>query len=122
MTHVRKLTAALVAALGTTLATSAMADLTIGVSIPLTGPTSALGIPSKNGIALWPQTIAGEKLNVIVLDDQTDPTIGVKNARRFITEDKVDVIVGSAATPIAAAMSDGATEGQTVQLMLSPGN
>ena len=98
------------------------ADITIGVSIPLTGPTSALGIPSKNGIALWPTTIAGEKLNVIVLDDATDPTTGVKNARRFITEDKVDVIVGSAATPIAAAMSEVATEGQTVQLMLSPVN
>jgi len=104
------------------LATSAMADLTIGVSIPLTGPTSALGIPSKAGIALWPTSIAGEKLNVIVLDDATDPTVAVKNARRFITEDKVDLIVGSAATPLAAAMSDVAAEGQTVQLMLSPVN
>ncbi len=113
----------LVAALATALAAGrAHADLTIGVSIPLTGPTSALGIPSKNGIALWPTAIAGQKLNVIVLDDATDPTLGVKNARRFVTEDKVDVIVGSAATPIAAAMSDVAAEGQTVQLMLSPVN
>jgi branched-chain amino acid transport system substrate-binding protein len=103
-------------------ATHAMADLTIGVSVSLTGPTSALGVPTKNGIELWPKTIAGEKLNVILLDDATDPTIGVKNARRFITEDKVDVIVGSVATPIAAAMSDVAAEGQTVQLMLSPVN
>ena len=103
-------------------ATAAQADITIGVSIPLTGPTSALGIPTKNGIALWPTSIAGEKLNVIILDDATDPTIGVKNTRRFITEDKVDLIVGSAATPIAAAMSDVAAEGQTVQLMLSPVN
>jgi branched-chain amino acid transport system substrate-binding protein len=103
-------------------AAAAQADVTIGVSIPLTGPTSALGIPTKNGIALWPQTIAGEKLNVILLDDATDPTIGVKNARRVITEDKVDVIVGSAATPIAAAMSDVAAEGKTPQLMLSPVN
>jgi branched-chain amino acid transport system substrate-binding protein len=102
------------------LAGGAQADVTIGVSIPLTGPTSALGIPSKNGIGLWPTTIAGEKLNVIVLDDATDPTIGVKNARRFVTEDKVDLIVGSAATPIAIAMSDVAAEAQTVQLALSP--
>ena len=100
----------------------ALADITIGVSIPLTGATSALGIPTKTGMALWPASIAGQKLNVIILDDATDPTIGVKNARRFVTEDKVDVIVGSAATPIAAAMSDVAAEGQTVQLMLSPVN
>ena len=111
------------AALATTFVTGhALADVTIGVSIPLTGPTSALGIPTKNGIALWPASIAGQKLNVIILDDATDPTIGVKNTRRFVTEDKVDVIVGSAATPIAAAMSDVAAEGQTVQLMLSPVN
>lgn len=119
MKKIRSLTAALAAALA---AGGAFADVTIGVCIPLTGPTSALGIPSKNGILLWPTSIAGEKLNVIVLDDATDPTQGVKNARRFITEDKVDIIVGSAATPIAAAMSDVAAEGQTVQLMLSPVN
>lgn len=101
-------------------AAAAQADVTIGVSLPLTGPTSALGIPCKNGIALWPATAGGEKLNVIILDDATDPSIGVKNARRFITEDKVDVILGSAATPIAAAMADVAAEGKTVQLALSP--
>jgi branched-chain amino acid transport system substrate-binding protein len=85
----------LVATLATLLGTSfAYADITIGVCIPLTGPTSALGIPTKNGIELWPKTIAGEKLNVIILDDATDPTVAVKNTRRFITEDKVDVIVG----------------------------
>jgi branched-chain amino acid transport system substrate-binding protein len=88
--------------------------------VPLTGPTAALGIPFKNGVAPWPKTIAGEKLNVIMLDDATDPTIGVKNARRFVTEDKVDLIVGSLATPIAVAMSDVATEGQTVQLSIAP--
>lgn len=111
-----------VAAALATGAGAALADITIGVSIPLTGATSALGIPSKNGIALWPTTIAGEKLNVIMLDDATDPALGVKNARRFVTEDKADLIVGSAATPIAAAMADVAMESQTPQLMLSPVN
>jgi branched-chain amino acid transport system substrate-binding protein len=77
-----------------------IADITIGVSLPLSGPASGLGIPMKNQIALWPQSIAGEKLKFIVLDDATDPTNGVKNARRFATEDKVDLIVGSAATPV----------------------
>jgi branched-chain amino acid transport system substrate-binding protein len=99
---------------------AARADITIGVSLPLTGPAAGLGIPSKNGILLWPASVAGEKINLIILDDATDPTQGVKNARRFVNEDKVDVIVGSAATPVAIAMSDVATESQTVQLVLSP--
>ncbi len=119
MLKIRTLVALLAALLGSSFA---QADITVGVSIALTGPTSALGIPTKNGIELWPKTIAGEKLNVIILDDATDPTLAVKNTRRFITEDKVDIIVGSVATPVAAAMSDVAAEGQTVQLMLSPVN
>lgn len=106
---------AAIMALGT-----AQADITIGVSLPLTGPASGLGIPCKNGLALWPATVAGEKLNVIVLDDASDPTNGAKNARRFTTEDKVDLILGSAATPVAIAMADVAAEAKTVQLALSP--
>jgi branched-chain amino acid transport system substrate-binding protein len=102
------------------LAGGAQADLTIGISLPLTGPASGLGIPMKNYISLWPQTIAGEKLNVIMLDDATDPTNGVKNAKRFVTEDKVDIIMGSAATPVAIAMADVAAEAKTVQLAFSP--
>ena len=111
-----------VASLCALAATPALADITIGASISLTGPTSALGIPTKNGIALWPKEIAGEKLNVIMLDDATDPTTAVKNTRKFINEDHVDLIVGSVATPVAAAMADVAAEGKTVQLMLSPVN
>jgi branched-chain amino acid transport system substrate-binding protein len=98
----------------------ALADITIGVILPLTGPASGLGISMKNQIALWPEKIAGEKLKVIVLDDATDPTQGVKNARRLVTEEKVDVILGSAATPVGIAIADVAVESQTVQLAATP--
>jgi branched-chain amino acid transport system substrate-binding protein len=109
------------AALAITLVTQqALADLTIGVSLPLTGPAAGLGIPVQKGLALWPQTIAGEKVNLIILDDATDPTQGVKNARRFTSEDHVDVIIGSVATPVGVAMADVAAEAHTVQLVLSP--
>ena len=99
---------------------AARADVTVGVSISLTGPGSALGVPTKNGISLWPASMGGEKLNILMLDDATDPTTGVKNTRRFVTEDKVDVIVGSVITPVAIAMSEVAAENQTLQLALSP--
>jgi branched-chain amino acid transport system substrate-binding protein len=55
-----------------------------------------------------------------VLDDATDPTNGVKNARRFVTEDKVDLIVGSVATPVGIAMADVAMESQTPHLLSTP--
>ena len=98
----------------------ALADITIGITLPLTGPASGLGIPMQNYFKLWPTSIAGEKLNVIILDDATDPTKGVQNARRFVTEDKVDLIIGSAATPVAIPIADVAAESGTVQLAASP--
>ena len=110
----------LVAALAALVATAAQADINIGISLPLTGPASGLGIPMKNEFALWPQTIAGEKVNLIIVDDATDPTKGVVNAKRFVSENKVDLIGGSAATPVAAAMADVAAEAQTVQIAFSP--
>lgn len=99
---------------------AAQADITVGVSLPLTGPASGLGIPMKNQIALWPTSIAGEKMKYIVLDDATDPTNGVKNARRFVTDEKVDLIIGSAATPVGIAMADVAMDSQTPQLLATP--
>jgi branched-chain amino acid transport system substrate-binding protein len=110
----------LAAALLALLATTAHADITIGISLPLTGPASGLGIPMGNYIKLWPTTIAGEKLVVTVLDDATDPTKGVTNAKKFITEDKVDILMGSAATPVAIAMAETAAESGTPQFMFSP--
>jgi branched-chain amino acid transport system substrate-binding protein len=99
---------------------AALADITVGVSLPLTGPGSGLGIPMSNGVKMWPATIGGEKVKVIVLDDATDPTKGVQNARRLINEEKVDIIIGSGVTPVAVAMADVASESKTVQLALSP--
>ena len=107
--------AAALAACGT-----ALADITIGVIAPLTGPASGLGIPAGNEVKLWPKEIAGEKLNVILMDDASDPTQGVTNAKRFVSQDKVDVIMGSVATPVAAAIAQVATESQTTQIAWSP--
>ena len=99
---------------------AAHADITIGVVQPLTGPASGLGIPVKNAVALWPKTIAGETLKVIVLDDASDPTAGVKATQRLITEDKVDVLVGSTATPVAIPMAEVAAESGTPQISTAP--
>jgi branched-chain amino acid transport system substrate-binding protein len=101
---------------------AAQADINIGVVLPLTGPANGLGIPVNNYVKLWPTSIGGEKLNIIVLDDASDPTKGVQNAKKLTSEDKVDVIVGSAVTSVAIAMAGVAAEAQTVQLMMSPAN
>jgi len=99
---------------------AALADINIGVSLSLTGPGSGLGIPMQKQLQLFPKTIGGEKVNLVILDDATDPGKGAANARRFVTEDKVDLIFGSCITAVAAAMTDIATEAGTVQIAGSP--
>jgi branched-chain amino acid transport system substrate-binding protein len=110
----------LAAALALGLSAPALADITIGISLPLTGPANGLGIPMQNYIKLWPESVAGEKLKVILLDDASDPTRAVQNARRFVTEDKVDIVMGSSVTVNAVAMSETVAESKTVQMMFSP--
>ena len=90
--------------------TAAMAEIKIGVSLSLTGQGSGLGTPMQKQLQLFPKTIGGEKVTVILLDDASDPGKGSANARRFVTEDKVDIIFGSCITPVAAAMTDIAAE------------
>ncbi|MGE0799586.1 MAG: ABC transporter substrate-binding protein [Lautropia sp.] len=105
---------------GATAAAPAFAELTVGVSLALTGPGSALGIPVKNGFDLWPAEVGGEKVKLIILDDTGDPSQATRNARKFTTEDKVDVMLGSTQTPGGMAVSAVAQEAQTVHMSFAP--
>ena len=64
--------------------------------------------------------VGGEKLRLIVLDDASDPTGAVKKARRFVAEDKVDVILGSSGVPAVFAMAPVAAETKTLRLAFAP--
>ena len=108
------------AAAAALLATSAFADVNIGVTLSLTGPASGLGIPVGNQFKLFPKEIAGEKINLIVLDDASDPGKGVTNARRFVTDDKVDILFGGSITVVSAAVAPVALESKTPQLSIAP--
>ena len=99
---------------------SAWADITIGVSVSATGPAASLGIPEKNTFALLPQTVGGQKVKYIVLDDASDPSTAVKNVRKFTGEDKVDAIIGSTVTPASMAILEVAFETKTPQIAMAP--
>lgn len=97
----------------------AQADINVGVTVSATGPAASLGIPEKNTIALMPKTIGGQKINYIVLDDASDTTAAVNNTRKLISENKVDVILGSTTTPNSLAMIDVAAESQTPMISMA---
>ncbi len=112
----RTLVVAIFSAMAVTLA---HADINVGVVLSATGPAASLGIPEKNTFALMPTSIGGQKVNYIVLDDASDTTTAVKNTRKLIGEDKVDVVVGSTITPNSLAMIDVVAEAETPMISMS---
>ncbi|HJW57301.1 MAG TPA: ABC transporter substrate-binding protein [Burkholderiaceae bacterium] len=98
---------------------SAWAQIKVGVVVSATGPAASLGIPEKNTIALMPKEIGGKKVEYIVLDDASDTTSAVKNTHKLISEDKVDVIIGSTVTPNSLAMISVAAESETPMISMS---
>ena len=113
--------AAVVAALA--LPGSALAqtnEITIGITIVTTGPAAALGIPERNALDFVPKEIGGVPIKVIVLDDGGDPTAATTNARRFVTESKADIIMGSSTTPPTIAVSTVANEAGIPHFALAP--
>ncbi|AVO49083.1 branched-chain amino acid ABC transporter substrate-binding protein [Melaminivora suipulveris] len=107
------------AAAGLLAGTTALADINVGVTVSATGPAASLGIPEKNTIALMPRTIGGEKINYIVLDDASDTTNGVSNTRKLISENKVDIMLGSSTTPVSLAMIDVVSEAKTPMISMA---
>ena len=97
----------------------ALADINVGVTVSATGPAASLGIPEKNTIELMPQSIGGQKINYIVLDDASDTTAAVSNTRKLISEHKVDIILGSTITPNSLAMIDVVAEAQTPMISMA---
>jgi branched-chain amino acid transport system substrate-binding protein len=115
-----KLLAAMLAPMAALGATQVAAqDIKVGVTLSATGPAASLGIPERNTFALVPQTIGGRKVQYIVLDDASDTTTAVKNTRKLISEDRVDVVVGSTVTPNSLAMIDVVAEAETPMISMA---
>ncbi len=116
--HLHKLLPALAAAL-ILAAGPVRADINVGVTLSATGPAASLGIPEKNTFELLPATLGGEKVNWIILDDGSDTTKAVTNTKKLISEDKVDVVIGSTITPNSLAMIDIVADADTPMISMA---
>ncbi len=101
---------------------AAMAQDTIkvGLIVGETGPGASLGIPYKSTFAIMPDTLGGLKVDIVMLDDATDATLAVKQARKLVEQDKVDLIFGSGNVPTAIAVSEVTNEMKIPQIALTP--
>lgn len=82
----------------------------IGVSVSATGPAASLGIHERNTVELLPTKVGEVELRYFVLDDATDTSQAVRNMRKLISEQNVDVMVGSTVTPGSLGMVDVGAE------------
>jgi branched-chain amino acid transport system substrate-binding protein len=99
------------------------ADLKVGVNVALSGPNSSLGIPYSKGMQAalaYRAQVNGHKIQLILLDDGSDPTAAARNARKLVQEDKVDVLMGSSGVPSSVAIAQVAKETKTPMIGLSP--
>lgn len=117
MSQIRHTVLALVSMLAVS---ASQAEITIGVSLGTTGPGASLGVPYKNAFQLIPKTLGGEPVRYIILDDESKPDNAAKNARKFVSEDKVDALMGSNGVPSAVAMAQVAAETRTPMIALTP--
>ena len=101
---------------------SVLADINVGVVLSLTGPAASLGIPAGNTVKLWPKTIAGQKVNLTVLSDNSDTSESAKQVTKLITEVGADVIVGPSLTPNSLSALEVAYRNSTPIIALGGGN
>ena len=95
----------LLALVGWTSRSSATPTVKIGASVPLSGPLAGFGSFLKWGYehAVQLQNAKGgivvngqkEKVNLIILDDKTDPNQTAANTSTLITKNHVDALLGS---------------------------
>lgn len=119
MRHQTSIATRLAASLALVFPLTVLAQIKVGVTLATTGPAASLGIPERNTVALLPTEIAGQKVEYIILDDATDTTQSVKNTRKLITEDKVDVVIGTSVTPGSLAMIDVASEAKVPMISVA---
>ncbi|WP_077000723.1 ABC transporter substrate-binding protein [Variovorax sp. KK3] len=124
-----KLTTSIRALAGVAFALSAAgawaADYKVGFITSLSGPVSSLGIPYEKGMKAalaYKSEVNGRKVQLVQLDDASDPSTAARNARKMIDEDKVDVIIGTAGSPGALAIAAVARETKTPLISIANAN
>ena len=101
------------------------ADINVGLITAMTGPGASIGIPYAKGAATgvaYKHSADGTKLNLIELDDATDPSNATRNARKLIEQDNVDVLIGSGSTPSSIAITAVCHEMKVPCITIAPVN
>ena len=101
------------------------AKLKLGIMLPYTGTYAALG---KNiddamrlAIAEAGGKLGGREIEYSVVDDESEPAKGTENANKLVIRDKVDILIGTVHSGVAAAMVKVARDNDTMLIIPNAG-
>ncbi len=84
------------------------AKMKVGLMLPYTGTYAPLGIAIENGFRLALQEaggrFGGREIEFLKVDDESEPSKATDNINRLVTRDKVDLVLGTVHSGVAAGM------------------
>ena len=104
---------------------AAQQSVKIGLIVPMTGPFQGTGRQIDAAVKLYMQqhgdTVAGDKVEVILRDDGGVPDTSKRLAQELVVRDHVNVLFGFGLTPIALAVAPIATQAKVPEIVISAG-
>ncbi len=80
----------------------------VGLMLPYTGTFAPLGIAIENGFRLALEEaggkLGGREVEIAKVDDESDPAKATDNTKRMVDREKVDVLIGTVHSGVAAGM------------------
>ncbi|MDP9363342.1 MAG: amino acid ABC transporter substrate-binding protein, partial [Chloroflexota bacterium] len=83
----------------------------IGASVSTTGSNGRTGLYQKEAYELWQEQknaaggLLGRPVEMVIYDDQSDPSTGARLYERLLTEDEVDLILGPYSSSVTQAVA-----------------
>jgi len=103
----------------------AAGKLKVGFMLPYTGTFASLGTAIENGFRLHLAEqggkLGGREVEIVKVDDESDPSKATDNVNKLIKRDEVDVIVGTVHSGVAMAMARVAKDSGTLLIVPNAG-
>lgn len=97
----------------------------VGLMMPYTGTYAALGAAMTNGFKQYVEEnggkLGGREVEYAVVDDESNPAKATENARKLVSREKVDVLIGTAHSGVAMAMAKVARDSKTIMIVSNAG-
>ena len=101
------------------------AKIKVGLMLPYTGTYAPLGVAIENGFRLALQEAGGKfggrEIEFSKVDDESEPAKATDNVNRLVNRDKVDVVLGTVHSGVAAGMIRVTRESGTLHIIPNAG-